>query len=186
MSGRIPSIIEATRQPLAAAPADPGTAWRSIDFTMQPQSHTRWCWAAVAASLAAYFSRRAETACPWTQCTVANAALARADCCTETQACNVDAHLADVLGAIDLSPQRIPNPVPLEDIQRELDAARPVCLHIDWGNGSGHFIATVGYHGEPPMLAIEDPYYGSLDVDFDTFRQAYRGGTWDHTYYVNA
>ena len=48
------SILQLRCVDTAIDPAQdqPGAAWRSYPFTMQPQERTQWCWAAVAASVA--------------------------------------------------------------------------------------------------------------------------------------
>ena len=107
------------------------------------------------------------------------------DCCAGSAPCNVDQHLADVLTAIGLPNQRIANEVMLAALDQELAAGRPVCVHIDWGNGDGHFAAIVGACDDPPRLAIEDPWFGSSDVDFAAFCFFYQVGVWDGTYTVD-
>src|SRR5260370_32822060 len=49
----------------------------ALDFNMQPQTQTNWCWAATSTSVS-HFYRPAST---WTQCLVANGDLGHNDCC---------------------------------------------------------------------------------------------------------
>lgn len=49
----------------------------SLNFTMQKQTQTNWCWAAVSASVGNYYGTGS-----WTQCGVATAALDR-NCCNQ-------------------------------------------------------------------------------------------------------
>jgi len=46
-------------------------AWHLLDFSMQQQDQTNWCWAAVAASVVRYY--HADT--QWTQCRIAEGEL---------------------------------------------------------------------------------------------------------------
>jgi hypothetical protein len=67
----------------------------------------------------------------------------------------------------------------------EIDARRPVGLRIGWRGGGGHFIAIEGYRGDGNAVAVEDPWYGTSDVEAATLRTAYQGaGTWTHVYYT--
>jgi hypothetical protein len=44
-------------------------AWHRLDFTMQHQQQTNWCWAAVSTSVALFY----DPVSTWTQCAVASA-----------------------------------------------------------------------------------------------------------------
>ena len=69
--------------------------WRRLDFDMQDQEQSKWCWAAVGASVALYYEPQAS----WTQCRVANEQLERNDCCGNgaAGACNQYGFLASAL-----------------------------------------------------------------------------------------
>ena len=83
-------------------------------------------------------------------------------------------------------PTYIKRSVPFDRAQREIDAERPLGVRTQWAGGDvGHFVAVVGYHKEFDMLTIADPYYGRQNVDYEEFRDSYRGiGTWTHSYYT--
>ena len=52
-------------------------SWASVDFTMQHQQQSKWCWAATSTSVAHFF----KPSTGWTQCKVANHIKGRTDCC---------------------------------------------------------------------------------------------------------
>ncbi len=69
--------------------------WHRLDFWMQHQQQTNWCWAAVATSVSHFFN----PASTWTQCAVANGELNRNDCCGSGASgpCNVYGFLGSSL-----------------------------------------------------------------------------------------
>jgi hypothetical protein len=63
---------------LIAAPLGGAAAGsKKLNVSVTPQQQTNWCWAAVSTSVSHFYS----SASGWSQCTVANAALPRTDCC---------------------------------------------------------------------------------------------------------
>src|SRR5204863_1759343 len=69
--------------------------WHRLDFSMQHQQQTNWCWAAVSTSVALFFNPSSG----WTQCAVANGELNRNDCCGAGASgpCNVYGYLDTAL-----------------------------------------------------------------------------------------
>jgi len=159
------------------------TAWVRLNFVMQHQQQTNWCWAAVAASVSAFFN----PSTPWTQCLIVNAELGRTDCCVNgsSASCNVPWYL-------DRALQRTGNFVSwssgaetLANIENEIDNGRILGVRIGWSGGGGHFVVLEGYNADLNMVAVDDPWYGASDVALATFQTAYMGsGTWTHSYRV--
>jgi Papain-like cysteine protease AvrRpt2 len=189
------SIIERTRIPLAplaraaarAKPAGPakGQSHR-LDFRIQHQRHSNWCWAAVAASVALFY----RPARKWTQCAVANSELGRKDCCRKGAGgkCNLIGHLQDSLTVVGhaTTPPFVVGTVGFDRAQAEIDSGRPLGARTQWaGGGTGHFVTIVGYHSAVDLLTVDDPLYGRSHVDYRTFCTDYRrSGTWTHSYYT--
>jgi|SRR5947209_12296250 len=197
------SIIDATRIPLNLTP-QPGPAkqrggWTKVEFEMQRQCHSSWCWAAVAASVSNFYRRGSEI----TQCRLANIELQREDCCSAD--CSVDnvefnqPHTLPLnrVGCLErwVREERATR----EQLQRELAAGRPVCVRVLWsaeagdgrspglGGAGAHFVTIVGYLPGADRLAIEDPWLGpTSDVSYDQFCLHYTAaqGEWVDTYYT--
>lgn len=134
-------------------------------MTVQPQSCSNWCWAAVASSISNYFYPNAQP--PLTQCDLAyrtyryrgSPVVSLSDCCDTpcsdddpTQAWNAS---IDPMGIGDpLWVARVvssENEQPLASsattdamILDALDRHAPVCAIIDWGGGACHVVAIVG------------------------------------------
>jgi hypothetical protein len=189
------SVIERTRVPLApvakaaaraklAAPAQDQS--HSLDFRMQHQRHSNWCWAAVSASVALFY----QPAGKWTQCAVANNGLDRKDCCRKGVGgkCNVIGHLQNALTVVGhaTTPPFVVGAVGFDRAQAEIDRGRPLGVRTEWaGSEAGHFVTIVGYHRAVELLTVDDPLYGRTHVDYRTFCIDYRGsGTWTHSYYT--
>jgi len=168
------------------APVVPGLRWRRLDFVMQHQQQSRWCWAAVAASVALYY----DPASTWTQCEVANRQFKKKDCCGADASgpCNKDRNLQSSLTIVGhLDPPFVVGPATFAQAQGETDGGRPLGVRTVWSNNRGaHFVAIIGYQPLFEMLAVDDPKYGKSDVDYTAFCTDYQNGdgTWSHTFFT--
>lgn len=168
-------------------------------FAMETQTQDNWCWAAVAVSVA----RKYNAASAWTQCTLATTFYAQhghaKSCCSNGLDCSEPQALSQVFAVTgNLAGQALATAVSFDDLAREIDAGRPVCVRIGWPTNppSGHFIAVTGYRvtesgkafveaqdpANAPGNVKEMPFavlvadYGAEDDD----------GTWTHTYRTRA
>jgi papain like cysteine protease AvrRpt2 len=168
-------------------PSPAAAARRLAGFTMQAQCHPNWCWAAVTASVVAFFT----PATSWVQCRVANADLGRTDCCNYPcnaprvpAAVNSQSMLGSALNRVSCLDWTASGAATRDLIAAELSAQRPVCARTEWQGGGGHFAAIVGYDPASDKLHIEDPFWGTSETDFATFCEAYsvNHGRWTDTY----
>ena len=182
------SILQLRCVDTAIDPAQdqPGAAWRSYPFTMQPQERTQWCWAAVAASVAGYY----DATKPPSQTDVAGAQLGRNDCSQDNR-CNIDGYLMAALRQVGhLKEWDILTPTTEERIYFEVDGRRPLCARLVWSFGTAHFVTIIGYAPRDVPenhagLAIADPFWGLSDIDHEDFPSLYAyGATWTDTYFT--
>jgi hypothetical protein len=159
-----------------------GEEWNRLNFAMQAQQQTQWCWAAVSVSIAAYY----DPGTSWTQCQMAGAELNQATCCENgsSSECNQPWYLDKALErAGALASMNAPPSSGVGEEPDEIQAGRPVCVRIGWSGGGGHFVVIEGYRYDLEQVAIDDPWHGASDVPVNTFRTAYQGsGSWTHTY----
>jgi hypothetical protein len=160
--------------------AGPGTSQSPL-LSMQAQQETNWCWAATTSSV----SRKFDSSSSWSQCNVASTTLS-GSCCTNASPCNkqwsLDAPLR-VTGNLQEPPSAGADAFP--DVQAQLDLGNPVCCHITWNQGGGHFMAIVGYDDTNGDVYLDDPLYGASTVPYTSFVSSYRGsGDWDYTYHT--
>lgn len=153
------------------------------------------CWKVVAYAVANYYDPNTA----WTDCTIANEALNRPDCCTDPPACRglpsdmqvalgVTGNFASMTGSVGINNIK-------DNIIAELQAGRPVCARIDY-SASSHFIAIYGYAEyagpEDNHVFIFDPHVGSHDHFGNLFFAGdYYGwknevGSWTATYFTQA
>jgi hypothetical protein len=154
-------------------------ARRSLNFTMQHQRQTQWCWAAVTSSVAAFFRNPL-----WTQCRVVNDGLGQAACCADgfSAACNRPWYLDKSLGRTGNLGAYSTGPLSLAQVRSELDAECPIGVRIGWAGGGGHFVAVGGY-SDPQLVDVRDPWFGISVLDYTQFRTGYQGnGRWTHSY----
>ena len=191
------SVIDTTRRPLDLS-GRPAVSSQSghramINFAMEEQCHSNWCWAAVAASVAAYYDRGTYKK----QCNIAALELAREDCCSyscgaEDVECNLTNVFASPLNRVRCLErlERFKQATPSEVLE-ELEAGRPICVRTLWPDGSAHFLAIVGCWSDTdgtPMLALDDPFWGRSEYSYDRFSTHYQlvGGKWNDTYYTRS
>lgn len=162
-----------------------------VGFSMQPQCHTNWCWAAVAASVARFF----DAASPWTQCKVADKDLGRTDCCNfQCHAPNVPSainrqnSLGSPLNRVRCLARTSASIASRAALTTELAAGRPVGARTEWEGGGSHFVMITGYSGATGTLRIEDSFAGPSDVDYETFCTSYTisSGQWTDSYFTKS
>ncbi len=154
-----------------------------LNFAMQHQQQTNWCWAAVTVSVSAFFKPTTS----WTQCTLVNAEFARNDCCTSgsISACNKPWYLQKSLKRTNNLESWSSGTGTMSKIAFEINNGNPICVRIGWSGGGGHAVAIDGYDIDLNIVKIDDPWYGASDVTLDTFKNAYYGtGKWTHKYFV--
>jgi hypothetical protein len=166
-----------TTTPLGGAPP----ARRVLQFTLQHQNETQWCWAAVTASITAFYRNTG-----WTQCNLANNQFGQTTCCTtgSSTACNEPWYLDRALDRVGNLGNFTAGALSLTQIQSEIDAGRPIGVRIGWPGGGGHFVTITGY-SDQNVVNVQDPWYApqGVAVDYATFRSRYQGaGQWTHTY----
>ncbi len=178
--------------PVGAAPAGGAgpapTGAKVLSFSMQTQSQTQWCWAAVSASVAQYFSASTTWA---NQCDVANTTLGRTDCCGTGAGgpCNIPYYLDTALTTVGHYSNVISGATNYDGAVAQIDQDRPLGVRIGWSGGGGHFVVVCGYDHDPAIpteeVEVADPYYGSSTLDYNAFKTAYKStGTWTHSYYT--
>lgn len=163
-----------------------GTAGARLVFPLQRQEQANWCWAAVTASVSAFYTPSSS----WTQCGVADAALGRNDCCTTGRSdpakCNRPFYLETALDTAGHLARVVPRDLTIAEVQAEMTRGRPVCARIEWPDRSGHFLAVVGCLVGPSgdtYLDIADPIYLGSRILFHDFATSYQtGASWTHSY----
>jgi hypothetical protein len=160
--------------------------WDRLNFQMQHQQQTNWCWAAVSTSVALHYNPSSG----WTQCTVADGELGRTDCCGSgaSTSCNVYGYLNTALSRVGHLDHMDGSVAPFQSVDREIDAGRPIGIRVAWSGGGAHFLAIIGYLEDVKnYVSVDDPIYGKSDLNYDTLKTSYQGsGTWTHTYYTHA
>jgi hypothetical protein len=155
-----------------------------MPFRMQDQLEELWCWAAVSASIAWYYS----AATPWTQCEVASSVL-RGRACDDPRRFNRVAHLHTALRAVKKFRKFLPRKLNVAEIRAELALYRPIGVLILWRDGTGHFVVieAIRERGGVEILSIADPLYGSTpSIPYEEFCTAYRGsGRWTQSFLVD-
>ena len=170
----------------------------SIDFKMQKQEHSDWCWSAVATSVDRYFDANSA----WCQCRLASKMAKieklKVTTCGSCQkrkpipeACNRPWYLEKALKIVHrLRGKPRPGFLSFSQILKKIEAGRPICVMVLWGKEAvGHYVVisgcTKGRHGER-WVDIEDPYAGSSTWLYEEFRSNYQyyQGKWHLTFGV--
>ena len=160
-------------------PPPPPVPARLLDFTIQSQEQSEWCWAANAASVSKFY----DPLSTWTQCQLANDAFALTTCCQDgtTDQCNQAYHVDVALVMVSRYGRTLKTRLADADIRMEIDNGRPVCVMIRWPDQNNHFVTIYGYSGT--FYDIADPLWGLSMVEAATFPQQYHSGAdWAETY----
>lgn len=184
----LPPVMRHGASVASAAGAPPG----AIDFTIQVQQQTRWCWAAVTASVADYFAARGGPPAP-AQCELATQLL-HFPCCVVPLPPppppywrgNMPYLLSAALGAAGHLANAVSKAVDFPAIKQEIVNSKPVCCRIYWDDDpNGHYVVIMGCHddGHEQDVVVLDPsdtapHEGSFP--FDEFK-SFGGGSWDNT-----
>ena len=158
---------------------------RTLPFAGYPQEQSNWCWAAVATSVAHFYGHH-----HWGQCDVADATLGRRDCCgtgaTDQQKCNRPYYLESALLRTGNLLGMESRALTFAEVEVEINKARAIGCRVGWRDGTGHFLALVGYSIAPSGRAyvhIDDPIFSTSRSAFDEFASLYQGGgDWTHSY----
>ena len=153
-----------------------------MNFSIQTQQQSQWCWAACVVSINLFYNPSSG----WTQCLLANAVFSQTDCCTNggSAACNRPNHLAPALQITGNYDHTLQGKAALDPITREIRNCRPIGVTIAWDGGGAHAVVIYGYKYEllGAKIYIADPFYGNSLLRYSSFPANYQGGaTWTIT-----
>jgi hypothetical protein len=168
----------------------------NLNFSMQRQEQTQWCWSAVATSVSHFF----DPASKWRQCVLVNEELGQSNCCQNGSSteCNQPWYLDKALKRTGNLSYITAGTSTLQGLVDEISARRPFGARIGWSGGGGHFVILSGYEigvstggGFPPRVStsewvlIDDPWYGESWSRYNDFAVRYQGsGAWTHSYFT--
>lgn len=154
----------------------------SLDFVMEHQQQSEWCWSATATSVALYY----DPISTWNQCRLVNEELDRQDCCQNGSgsSCNEPWFLDLALTRVHRLQRVTAAKKGLAEVKSQIDAGHVLCVRIGWDGGGGHFVAIVGYDETAETLDVRDPWFGTAyAVPYSSFPESYQsGGDWTHSY----
>ena len=153
-----------------------------LNFNMETQQQTNWCWAGVSKSVASYY----DSASTWTQCMIADGEKGQTTCCTDgaSAACNSYGTLDTSLARVGHFDRWVGGAATYGDVLGQMRIGRPVGARTAWSGGGAHFVCIIGTVGGD-MYAVDDPISGKSDVSENAFRTMYlNSGTWTDTYYT--
>ena len=189
----ISEILHDTTQPYSSLPrqiksGDWLISGRTLDFNMQSQTESNWCWAANATSVSLFYWSWSG----WTQCKVACSVVNLTTCCDSPvpDACNQPETLSSALTVTKNLSSFVSSTVSFDTVKAEIDAGRVVCARIGWSGGGGHFVTIRGYvtiFGDLDFFEVDDPIYGKSTVTVTSFTTSYQTtGSWTHTYFTKS
>lgn len=168
------------------------TGWAGVDavdvrlnFEMQRQTQSNWCWAATAASVSRFY----DPASTWTQCRIANGQTGRTDCCGSgaSGACNIYGFLDDALTRTGNFSRVKGGTSSFQQVENEIVAGRPHGIRVAWSGGGAHFVCATGVQ-DNDFVWVSDCGSGTTSlVNYDTLVNSYSGsGSWTHSYFTQA
>jgi Papain-like cysteine protease AvrRpt2 len=157
---------------------------KTLNFNMEAQTQSQWCWAATAKSVSHFYSGLS----PWTQCKIASQELGETCCVSPVPGpCNKPWYLDKAFTRTNNFVSMQGGTASWETVRDELDKGLVVGARIGWSGGGGHFMVIHGVSriGTTRYLHIDDPIYGKSILTVDEFSTNYQGsGSWTHTYFT--
>lgn len=171
-------------------------------FNLQMQQQTKWCWAAVTASLLSFFNAQDATK----QCQVVkqffgqpqNGESAEADCCQSglAEVCNKTFKLSQALESINLLEACESRPLTIKELRRRIGHGVPLPIRIGWRDrtgklsNSGHFVMITAVGPDDPRgddftwVRVADPKDKVASyLAYGALKDSYKGqGQWTHSY----
>lgn len=158
-----------------------------LNFKMEEQVCSRWCWAATAVSVRRHFRNDTKM----TKCLVAGKVLGRDDCCepglcrnrlsVAHNSCNVVKELSVALHTLDHLRKKRKGPATFGEIAVEIDDGLPLCAAVKFDKNA-HFFTIVGYNSSNGNIYVANPSDGSRSViPFSRFPLS---GKWVYSYWT--
>ncbi|MDQ0966650.1 hypothetical protein QFZ20_002053 [Flavobacterium sp. W4I14] len=156
-----------------------GGVYARLNFSMQPQEQTQWCWAATSSSVSIFYQPTSS----WKQCTVASKIIG-ATCCNAPSPCNIPNYLDKAL-SITGNFETITQTLTFNQVEAEINSGKVIGTRVGWYGGGGHFMVIYGCKtiNGVNYYNIDDPIYGKSEITENAYLSAYQGaGKWTHSY----
>jgi len=157
----------------------------SLDFVMEDQEMSSWCWAAIAKSASVFYDPRSE----FTQSSIVNDICGRTTRSGNWQHTDLPKRLSDTLKLTGNYVNHFQNTIEWREIRSEIESKRLLCARVRWQSGGGHFVVIYGVaQAEATQwLYIADPRYGPSFIPYEQFVHDYHstGSCWSHTYFTD-
>jgi hypothetical protein len=158
-----------------------------LDFQIEEQIMSNWCWAAVVASLNTHYNHDTQLTQGEIVATELNMSICKA---APLPLCNKPFDLSVALEHNGFLQEFLDYTIDSEKIVMEIVNDRPICCQIVYGNSDGHFIVIYGYSrslgSDALFLNIADPKSGSSRyLSREDLLSDYDGGQWIRTYLTN-
>ncbi len=153
-----------------------------LPFNIQSPVQTQWSWAAVASSIAEFYSSRAVLS----QCRIVNEVLGLKNCCLYggSGVCNIPHFLEDALRHLSHWRDTSFASGSWDRIEQELKESRPIAVLIHLIGGGGHFVSIIGNGTlDSDLITVEDPYSGRTTTTRTRLGNAFHG-SWSETYFT--
>jgi hypothetical protein len=155
----------------------------TLPVEIDGQQQSNWCWAATTQMIAAY------SGVGLAQCTLANQALSRSDCCSNGGACNQTGWWMLTNNGFTETDQN--SALTFAQLTTEFTATRPVAFAWHWNSGGGHAMVATGNwtstNGQQ-WVAVNDPEPQGFGTHRDMLYKDWVSGsnytTWKNSYKI--
>ncbi|STD12698.1 Uncharacterised protein [Dermatophilus congolensis] len=176
-AGLLAAALLAVPTAASAAPRTLEDGSVQIPINPQAQEQSQWCWSATGTTIANYkgvsvsqnqfcnlaWNRNKDDQCPNTQATLEN-----------------DQQAFQSLG---INPGRLSGPISYQEVQKEINADRPVLTRVLYRAGGGHMVAISGFRASDQSIEWYDPWPSKqrLNVGDYNFYVNNQDFSWTHT-----
>lgn len=156
-----------------------------LDFGLEKQILSCWCWAAIAASVGRFYKN-----CFLTQQQIVsellNISLEKLSKIDYIHGGNQQLTLNKSLKFVKCYSHWSLGRPSYERILLELTMGHPVCVRIEWFTGGAHYLVIKGANPKRNLLYLDDSLYGPSIISYYDFPKRYKnwGGVWTETFWT--
>ena len=157
-----------------------------LDFTVESQQKSNWCWAAIAASVGRFYGTTYLSQENVASQTPSNTSSLLSDQLNKQESNNQQRTLDESLKLVSCYSHWSLGRPSFERLLLEVGAGRLVCVRIEWLEGGAHYLVVKGINPGEQLLHIEDSLHGPSVVPYNTFPKLYQGlgAIWTETFWT--
>lgn len=154
---------------------------KELDFNIQAQQQSNWCWAAISVSMTKFYNSNSQLE----QCSLVNNRLGRTDCCQDgsSKQCNQTQSIYKVLPQLGVSASPHAGQQSFIELSEQIQLGHPLVLILMRGLDA-HYAVLSGV-GANETVTIKDPMGGvTRKMSYQEFKKIYEQRYWKGSFFT--